>query len=185
MVKKILFLLFIVFSITFGQVNDSRNYLKENDKQEIEKKISDIESKNDITYYVNLGKKIDDTEIMEKTIILNLIPDGKNVVNAELKFTQDIDTSPYEEKIENVLVEGEVLVTKKQYKEFILSVLDTSEEIMADIKTEKIEVEKKEVKGTLAMNKFAVIIILLLVGLAIFVTLKFINAGKRGRKRRM
>lgn len=185
MVKKILLLLFIVFTVSFGEVNDSRSYLKESDKQEIESKILEMEKNDGINYYVNIGNKMDDSEKIEKTIILDIIPDGKNDVNVQLKFTQDIDTTLHEEEIDNVLVQGEELLIKKQYKEFILKALEVSEKVVEDIKKEKIEVEKKEIEGTVTQNKFAIFVILLLIGLSIFVTLKFIRHGKKKKKRRM
>jgi hypothetical protein len=175
MIKKIIFMLFVIFTISFGQINDSGNYLTKDDKEKIEKKISEIEKNGDIVYYVNIGRKIDDKDIIKKTIILNIIPDGKDDVNVQLKFTQDIDVSSYEGMIDNLLVESEDLISKKEYKTFIFNTLDLSEKIVNDIAAEKRKVEEKEAKKVIIENKFAGIIVLLLIAISIFVTLKFVK----------
>ena len=177
MIKRIVFLIFVVFTFSFGQVNDSGNYLTTEEKQEIEKKLSEIEKNGDIVYHINLGRKMDEKDIVEKAIILDIIPDGENDINVKLKFTQDIDTSAYEEEIDNLLIEGEEAIVKKEYKKFILSVFNVSEKIVDDIEVDKQEIQKKEVKKTFIENKFAGLIILILIAIVIFVTLKFIKMG--------
>ncbi|MCS5420361.1 MULTISPECIES: hypothetical protein [Psychrilyobacter] len=177
MIKRMVFLILVVFTFSFGQVTDSGNYLTAEEKQEIEKKLSEIEKNGDIVYHINLGRKMDEKNIVEKAIILDIIPDGKNDINVQLKFTQDIDTSDYEEEIDNLLVEGEDAVVKKEYKKFILSVLDVSEKIVDDIEVDKKEIQKQEVKKTFIENKFAGLLILIFMAIAIFVTLRFIKMG--------
>ena len=183
MIKRIVFLILVVFTFSFGQVNDSGNYLTAEEKQEVEKKLSEIEKNGDIVYHINLGRKMDDKDIVEKAIILDIIPDGKNDVNVKLKFTQDIDTSAYEEEIDNLLVEGEGAIVKKEYKKFILSVLDVSEKIVDDIEVDKQEIQKQEVKKTFIENKFAGLLILIFMAIAIFVTLRFIKMGGIKKRR--
>ena len=183
MIKKIVFLILVVFTVSFGEVNDSGNYLTTDEKQKIEKKLSEIEKNGDIVYYVNLGRKMDDQDIVEKAIILDIIPDGKNDVNVRLKFTQDIDTSAYEEEIDNLLVEGEDAIVKKEYKKFIFSVLDVSEKIVDDIEIDKKEVQKQEVKKAFIENKFAGLLVLIFIAIAIFVTLRFIKMGGIKKRR--
>jgi len=175
MIKRILFLIFVVFSFSFGQINDTMNALTTDDKQEIEKKISEIEENKGVKCFINLGKKMDDEKIIEKTVILDIIPDGKENVNVQLKFTQDIDTSSYGEKIENLLTLNQDTILKKDYKQFILSVLNLSDEIISNIEIEKEEVQKQEVKKSILENKFAPIGILILILIAIFSTLKFMK----------
>ncbi|MEI6856780.1 hypothetical protein [Psychrilyobacter sp.] len=177
MIKRIVFLSLVVFAFSFGQVNDSGNYLTAEEKQEVEKKLSEIEKNGDIVYHINLGRKMDEKNIVEKAIILDIIPDGKNDVNVKLKFTQDIDTSTYEEEIDNLLIEGEDAIVKKEYKKFILSVLDMSGKVVDDIEVDKKEIKKQEVKKTFIENKFAGLLILILIAIAIFVTLRFIKMG--------
>ena len=177
MIKRIVFLIFVVFTFSFGQINDSGNYLTSDDKQEIEEKLSEIEKNGDIVYYVNLGRKMDEKNIIEKSIILDIIPDGKNDINVKLKFTQDIDVSAYDEEIDNLLVEGETAIVKKEYKKFILSVLDVSKKIVDDIKVDEKKIQKKEVKKTFIENKFAGLLILIFVAIAIFATLRFVKMG--------
>ena len=184
MIKKIIFLIFVVFTVSFGQINDSGKYLSIDEKQEIEKKLSEIEKNGDIVYHINLGRKMNDKDIVEKAIILDIIPDGKNDVNVMLKFTQDIDTSAYEEEIDNLLIEGEDAIVKKEYKKFIFSVLDVSEKIVNDIEIDKKEVQKQEVKKTFIENKFAGLLVLIFIAIAIFVALKFIKMGGIRKRRR-
>ncbi|HAS80003.1 MAG TPA: hypothetical protein DCR90_03735 [Fusobacteriaceae bacterium] len=185
MIKRIIFLLLIIFTFSFGQVNDSGNYLTIEEKQEIEKKLSEIEKNGDIVYHVNLGRKMDEKGIVEKTIILDIIPDGKNDINVKLKFTQDIDTSAYEEEIDNLLIEGEEAIVKKEYKSFILSVFNVSEKIVENIEVDKQEIQKKEVKKAFIDNKYAGLLILIFMAIAIFITLKFIKIGgiKKSKKK--
>lgn len=175
-------MIFVVFTISFGQINDSGNYLTKEDKAKIEEKISEIEKSGDIVYYVNIGRKMDDKDIIDKTIILNIIPDGKDDVNVQLKFTQDIDVSSYEGLIDNLLVEGEDAISKKDYTTFIFNALDLSAKIVENIKVEKEEVEKQEAKKAFVENKSAGIIILIFIAIAIFTTLKFIKL--KGIKRK-
>ena len=182
MIKKILFLILVVFTFSFGEVNDSGNYLKADEKQEIEAKILEIEKNSDIVYHVNLGRKMNEKDIVEKTVILDIIPDGKSEVNVQLKFTQDIDTSSQADEIDNLLAESEEAVTKKEYKTLILNVLDLSDKIVQEIKKEKVEVEKQEVKKSIIENKFAGLVILILIAIAIFTTLKFVKM--KGIKRK-
>ena len=182
MIKKMIFMLFVIFTISFGQINDSGNYLTKEDKEKIEKKISEIEKNGDIVYYVNIGRKIDDKDIIKKTIILNIIPDGKDDVNVQLKFTQDMDVSSYDGMIDNLLVESEEAISKKEYKTFIFNTLDLTAKIVDDIVVEKRKVEKQEAKKALIENKFAGLVILILIAIAIFTTLKFIKM--RGIRKR-
>lgn len=182
MVKRIMFLILIVFTCSFGQVNDSGNYLTTEEKQEVEKKLSEIEKNGDIVYHINLGRKMDEKDIVEKAIILDIIPDGKNDINVKLKFTQDIDTSAYEEEIDNLLIEGEEAIVKKEYEKFILSVLDVSEKIVDDIEVDKQKIQKQEVKKTFIENKFVGLLILIFMAITIFITLKFIKTGRIRKK---
>jgi len=185
MIKRIMFLILIIFTFSFGQVNDSGNYLTIEEKQEIEEKLSEIEKNGDIVYHINLGRKMDEKGIVEKAIILDIIPDGENDINVKLKFTQDIDTSAYEEEIDNLLIEGEEAIVKKEYKKFILSVFSVSEKIVEKIEVDKQEIQKKEVKKAFIENKYAGLLILIFIALAIFITLRFIKiAGIKKSKKK-
>ena len=182
MIKKIIGIFLLVFAFSFGEVNDSGNYLTADEKKEVEAKILKIEKNSDIVYYINLGRKMDEKDIVEKAIILDMIPDGKDELNVQLKFTQDLDTTNYEEEINGLLAGSKNSITKKEYKTLILNILDVSEKIVAGLEKEKVEVEKKEVKKSIVDNKFAGLIVLLLIAMAIFVTLRFVKL--KGIKRR-
>jgi hypothetical protein len=169
MMKRIIFFFMLVISsISFSTLNDHSQLLNDGDKKVIEEKIQDIEKESNISLYVNLGRKMDEKNIVNKTIILDIIPDGKDDVNVKLKFTPDFDTSKYEAEIESTLDQGEALIKEKKYKDFIISVLDVSSNVMDEIKEDNQNLSKQEVKKSFIENKFSGILILVFIFIGSF-----------------
>ncbi len=184
MIKKILFVMFTIFTISFGEINDSNNYLKESEREKIEARIKEIEKKHNIVYYINLGRSINEEDIVEKTIILDIIPDGKSGINVKLKITQDIDTSDFEEEMENLLIQGEEAILGKKYDLFINEVLEVSDKVLEELEVEKKEMIDGEREKSIFSSKLVVITVLLLIFIAIFTIFKLMKlGGARKRKR--
>lgn len=180
--KRILFFLFIISTISFSQINDFSNYLTKDEEAKIGKKISEIEKKHDIIIYINIGKGIDEDQFKEKTILYNLVSDGKNGLNLELKITQDMDLSDYNDAIDKILTQaGEHLIEKK-YEAFLLNLLNDTDKLLTQVKIEEREEKVDEIEGTIFSSFLGWLMVLVIIIISIIVTLKVYRSKVRKRR---
>lgn len=140
MKKTIFTVFFFIISIfSFPVINDNLNLLKEEEKKLIDGKITELKDEENIEIFVNTllideGFTVKDPE---KTLILN-IKKSENDENYQIEtsWSKDINVEEHGEEIDGVLEGAKDFLEKKEYSNYILSVLDGFQVILKDIDVE-------------------------------------------------
>ena len=152
--KLIITFLFIITSIfSFSAVNDGLNLLNDEEKTEINDKIEEIKNEKDLTVFVNTlsideGFAVSDPE---RALILNIKKGNKENYKVEISFSKDIDVDDYEKDINGTLNDSQVLLERKEYKKYILTVLDGVSSVLQEINVEPLNqmtMTKQQEKGS-------------------------------------
>lgn len=152
--KLIITFLFVITSIfSFSAVNDGLNLLNDEEKTEINDKIEEIKNEKDLTVFVNTlsideGFAVSDPE---RALILNIKKGNKENYKVEISFSKDIDVDDYEEDINGTLNDSQVLLERKEYKKYILTVLDGVSSVLQEINVEPLNqmtMTKQQEKGS-------------------------------------
>ena len=152
--KLIITFLFVITSIfSFSAVNDGLNLLNDEEKTEINDKIEEKKKKKDLTVFVNTlsideGFAVSDPE---RALILNIKKGNKENYKVEISFSKDIDVDDYEEDINGTLNDSQVLLERKEYKKYILTVLDGVSSVLQEINVEPLNqmtMTKQQEKGS-------------------------------------
>lgn len=152
--KLIITFLFVIMSIfSFSAVNDGLNLLNDEEKTEINDKIEEIKNEKDLTVFVNTlsideGFAVSDPE---RALILNIKKGNKENYKVEISFSKDIDVDDYEEDINGTLNDSQVLLERKEYKKYILTVLDGVSSVLQEINVEPLNqmtMTKQQEKGS-------------------------------------
>ena len=152
--KLIIAFLFVMTSIfSFSAVNDGLNLLNDEEKTEINDKIEEIKNEKDLTVFVNTlsideGFAVSDPE---RALILNIKKGNKENYKVEISFSKDIDVDDYEKDINGTLDDSQVLLERKEYKKYILTVLDGVSSVLQEINVEPLNqmtMTKEQEKGS-------------------------------------
>ena len=152
--KLIITFLFVIMSIfSFSAVNDGLNLLNDEEKTEINDKIEEIKNEKDLTVFVNIlsideGFAVSDPE---RALILNIKKGNKENYKVEISFSKDIDVDDYEKDINGTLNDSQVLLERKEYKKYILTVLDGVSSVLQEINVEPLNqmtMTKQQEKGS-------------------------------------
>ena len=152
--KLIIAFLFVITSIfSFSAVNDGLNLLNDEEKTEINDKIEEIKNEKDLTVFVNTlsideGFAVSDPE---RALILNIKKGNKENYKVEISFSKDIDVDDYEKDINETLNDSQVLLERKEYKKYILTVLDGVSSVLQEINVEPLNqmtMTKQQEKGS-------------------------------------
>ena len=152
--KLIITFLFVIMSIfSFSAVNDGLNLLNDEEKTEINDKIEEIKNEKDLTVFVNTlsideGFAVSDPE---RALILNIKKGNKENYKVEISFSKDIDVDDYEKDINGTLNDSQVLLERKEYKKYILTVLDGVSSVLQEINVEPLNqmtMTKQQEKGS-------------------------------------
>lgn len=152
--KLIITFLFVITSIfSFSTVNDGLNLLNDEEKTEINDKIEEIKNEKDLTVFVNTlsideGFAVSDPE---RALILNIKKGNKENYKVEISFSKDIDVDDYEKDINGTLNDSQVLLERKEYKKYILTVLDGVSSVLQEINVEPLNqmtMTKQQEKGS-------------------------------------
>lgn len=152
--KLIITFLFVITSIfSFSAVNDGLNLLNDEEKTEINDKIEEIKNEKDLTVFVNTlsideGFAVSDPE---RALILNIKKGNKENYKVEISFSKDIDVDDYEKDINETLNDSQVLLERKEYKKYILTVLDGVSSVLQEINVEPLNqmtMTKQQEKGS-------------------------------------
>lgn len=152
--KLIITFLFVITSIfSFSAVNDGLNLLNDEEKTEISDKIEEIKNEKDLTVFVNTlsideGFAVSDPE---RALILNIKKGNKENYKVEISFSKDIDVDDYEKDINETLNDSQVLLERKEYKKYILTVLDGVSSVLQEINVEPLNqmtMTKQQEKGS-------------------------------------
>lgn len=152
--KLIITFLFVITSIfSFSAVNDGLNLLNDEEKTEINDKIEEIKNEKDLTVFVNT-LSIDEGFVVsdpERALILNIKKGNKENYKVEISFSKDIDVDDYEKDINGTLDDSQVLLERKEYKKYILTVLDGVSSVLQEINVEPLNqmtMTKQQEKGS-------------------------------------
>lgn len=152
--KLIITFLFVITSIfSFSAVNDGLNLLNDEEKTEINDKIEEIKNEKDLTVFVNT-LSIDEGFVVsdpERALILNIKKGNKENYKVEISFSKDIDVDDYEKDINGTLNDSQVLLERKEYKKYILTVLDGVSSVLQEIDVEPLNqmtMTKQQEKGS-------------------------------------
>ena len=152
--KLIITFLFVITSIfSFSAVNDGLNLLNDEEKTEINDKIEEIKNEKDLTVFVNT-LSIDEGFVVsdpERALILNIKKGNKENYKVEISFSKDIDVDDYEKDINGTLNDSQVLLERKEYKKYILTVLDGVSSVLQEINVEPLNqmtMTKQQEKGS-------------------------------------
>ena len=152
--KLIIAFLFVMTSIfSFSAVNDGLNLLNDEEKTEINDKIEEIKNEKDLTVFVNTlsideGFAVSDPE---RALIFNIKKGNKENYKVEISFSKDIDGDDYEKDINGTLNDSQVLLERKEYKKYILTVLDGVSSVLQEINVEPLNqmtMTKQQEKGS-------------------------------------
>ena len=152
--KLIITFLFVITSIfSFSAVNDGLNLLNDEEKTEINDKIEEIKNEKDLTVFVNTlsideGFAVSDPE---RALILNIKKGNKENYKVEISFSKDIDVDDYEKDINGTLNDSQVLLERKEYKKYILTVLDGVSSVLQELNVEPLNqmtMTKQQEKGS-------------------------------------
>ena len=152
--KLIIAFLFVMTSIfSFSAVNDGLNLLNDEEKTEINDKIEEIKNEKDLTVFVNTlsideGFAVSDPE---RALIFNIKKGNKENYKVEISFSKDIDVDDYEKDINGTLNDSQVLLERKEYKKYILTVLDGVSSVLQEINVEPLNqmtMTKQQEKGS-------------------------------------
>ena len=152
--KLIITFLFVIMSIfSFSAVNDGLKLLNDEEKTEINDKIEEIKNEKDLTVFVNTlsideGFAVSDPE---RALILNIKKGNKENYKVEISFSKDIDVDDYEKDINGTLNDSQVLLERKEYKKYILTVLDGVSSVLQEINVEPLNqmtMTKQQEKGS-------------------------------------
>ncbi len=135
--KKLLITIFLSIScMLFANINDSLNLLPAEDKKVIEQKISEIKANKKLNVYVNTmqvgeGFRVEEPE---KTLMLNLKKEqDKNKYEVEISFSKDIDVEEKSEELDEILAGAEEILKSKEYKNYIVTLLDGISAAISDV----------------------------------------------------
>ena len=152
--KLIITFLFVITSIfSFSAVNDGLNLLNDEEKTEINDKIEERKNEKDLTVFVNT-LSIDEGFVVsdpERALILNIKKGNKENYKVEISFSKDIDVDDYEKDINGTLDDSQVLLERKEYKKYILTVLDGVSSVLQEIDVEPLNhmtMNKQQEKGS-------------------------------------
>ena len=152
--KLIITFLFVITSIfSFSAVNDGLNLLNDEEKTEINDKIEEIKNEKDLTVFVNT-LSIDEGFVVsdpKRALILNIKKGNKENYKVEISFSKDIDVDDYEKDINGTLDDSQVLLERKEYKKYILTVLDGVSSVLQEIDVEPLNqmtMTKQQEKGS-------------------------------------
>lgn len=152
--KLIITFLFVITSIfSFSAVNDGLNLLNDEEKTEINDKIEEIKNEKDLTVFVNT-LSIDEGFVVsdpERALILNIKKGNRENYKVEISFSKDIDVDDYEKDINGTLDDSQVLLERKEYKKYILTVLDGVSSVLQEIDVEPLNqmtMTKQQEKGS-------------------------------------
>lgn len=178
MLKKILVGMVILGNILFAQVNDNLNLFKEQDKTLINEKIEKFQDATGIKVYVNTLIPDEGFEIEnpEKAIILNFRQKENNIINVEVKFTQDLNMEEKDEEMNVLLNNLEEFINKKDYGDYTVEFLDGTQELLSENITLK-EQEAHEKENN--FFKYGIIGIIVFIVLTILIIISKIKRRKK------
>ncbi|WP_074016234.1 hypothetical protein [Fusobacterium massiliense] len=169
--KKILaiFLFLLISILSLANVNDNLNLLKDDDKKEINEKIEQIKKEKDVTVFVNTLYMEESFVVSdpERALILNLKKSNDEKYNVEVSFSKDIDVDDYQEEMNNLLNETAILLERKEYTKYILTILDGATAILQEVNIDPLNqmTMTKEQKDGKDVSIWPILLIMVLVGI--------------------
>lgn len=179
MIKKIVILFTFISSFVFGQVNDYRNILSEEEKQNLLLKIQNFEQDKGIKLFVNTLDENEgfQTEEQEKIIIINLFDLKNDIIKIQIQMSQDLNQSEQASEIALLLESLEEYIKENKKDEMVNQLIDgLADIIQKEEESKEIVEEDNDGLGT----KSKIFIGVLLTILALYIRILYV---KRKRKK--
>lgn len=184
--KRITFLFFMLVNLlSFAQINDSLNLLKEEDKKIIAQKIKEIESKKNLHTYVNTmqigeGFKVSDPE---RTVILNIKKEPNiEKYEVELSFSKDMEIEEKTEELDAIIDACEEVLEQKEFHKYVIAVLDGVSLTIEDVNITESGVYKLSQEDATTNNERILQAIVLII--LAFLCIAFVESMKKKKKKK-
>ncbi|WP_319204164.1 hypothetical protein [uncultured Ilyobacter sp.] len=167
--KKILVLFILILSVlSFSQIKDNLGSFSDEEVKRIEERMEEISKNSELDLYINTYKTGENTQlkVLEKSVIIDMVKVDDEHLNVKLSFSQDIDISPYQEELENVLGNLGNLITEGENEKYTLELLNSLEDIFKRMGEDK-EIQKEKFSKSGNLN--GVLLFLVFLGIGIFV----------------
>lgn len=146
--KKILFLFLAINMFSFSEIKDQIKIIPMEELREIEKKIDEVERKNEVKIYVKTvsGEESMQVENPQKTVMIILQKISETKYATELKFTEDLRMEEKDKEIDLLLNYAKDKIFKKDFNGYIISILDGVSNILENRSkdSEKANIEELE-----------------------------------------
>ncbi|WP_320045786.1 hypothetical protein [uncultured Ilyobacter sp.] len=168
--KKILVLFILILSVlSFSQIKDNLGSFSDEEVKKIEERMEEISKNSELDLYINTyksGGNNTQLKVLEKSVIIDMVKVDNEHLNVKLSFSQDIDISPYQEELENVLGNLGNLITEGENEKYTLELLSSLEDIFKRMGEDK-EIQKEKFSKSGNLN--GVFLFLVFLGIGIFV----------------
>ncbi|MGM0507949.1 MAG: hypothetical protein ACQERZ_02115 [Fusobacteriota bacterium] len=172
MLKKCLILFLCLSSFLFGNIIDGADLLKEENKKNLEKRLSFLEESRDLKFIIETQKNEKDFSEFndaKKTVKINILK-GEKKVNIRLFFSKDALKLGYSDEIDGLLERVDPLIKSGNYIDLIYEITGEIADIN-QVSNEQIETESEE-SSSQKGNKLWVIILGIILFLIILKILK-------------
>lgn len=124
--KKILFLFLAINMFSFSEMEDQIKIISMGELRQIEKKIDEVERKNEVKIFVKTvnGEESMQVENPQKTVMIIIQKISETKYATELKFTEDLRMEERDKEIDLLLNYTKEKIFKKDFKGYIISILD-------------------------------------------------------------
>ncbi|WP_372714641.1 hypothetical protein [Ilyobacter sp.] len=167
--KKILILFVLILSVlSFSQIKDNLGSFSDEEVKRIEERMEEISKNSELDLYINTYKPGENTQlkVLEKSVIIDMVKVDSEHLNVKVSFSQDIDISPYQEEIENVLGNLGNLITEGENEKYTMELLTSLEDIFNRMGEDK---ESQKEKFSKSGNLSGVFLFLIFLGIGVFV----------------
>lgn len=150
--KKILFLLIILNSLIFAGVRDEGKVFKPEEIKALNDRINLIKQQTgtdfDVITLVEEDKKIfSPLDTAEKRVMIILEKGEGNTIKVKVAFSNDINVTGYEDKINKKLEELERVISPKTFSDYTLELLAETGDILSSIALDEQSVVEDTKKG--------------------------------------
>ncbi|BDU49739.1 hypothetical protein [Haliovirga abyssi] len=175
---KIIILYFVIINSIFANVTDELGVFNQEEKNNLEKKIKNVEKEYKISYYIyilNKDSEVEKTLVdLKRSVIIKIVKKYK----VKLYFTKDISIEGYSDEIDNLLNKTTDLIAGKDYLDYIYEVIGDTKDIINIIDVGE-KTDSKQLINNTMKNIFIGILVFLIIIVLIF---RYIKKYKENMK---
>jgi hypothetical protein len=155
-------------TLSFSKLNDDLGVFSKEEIERIEQRVDEISKESELDIYINTYKVGKNTQlkVLEKSVIIDMIKVDNNNLTVKLNFTQDVDISPYQEEIENILGNLGDLILEGENEKYTIDLLGSLEDVFKRMAEDQ-EVQKDKFSGGKKPNKFLIFLISFVITLSV------------------